>query len=488
MQTAPRQPRDQPAERPANDQVFSEPTAKPLAQSTAIAPALKARRNRLAKLIDFPVLLWSGAAKPRNFAANIYPFRASSHFLYFAGIPLENAAIRLEAGKLTLFMDESSVEDALWHGPSPSREELAERMGADEARPLEDLAEFSRGVATLGDRDETVQMMEKTLLKRGIVLQRQHPKGDQALEKAIVQLRMIQDGASIAAIKQAIAVSIQAHKTGMAATATAKTEAQVRAAMEAVIIAHNMSCAYGSIVTVAGEVLHNHHYHNAMGPQDLLLADVGAETADGWASDLTRTWPVSGKFSSTQQDLYDIVLAAHDFCIDKAKAGVEYEFIHLVACEIIAAGLVDLGILKGEPEDLVAQDAHALFFPHGGGHLMGLDVHDMEDLGDLSGYADGRVRSDRFGLAFLRLNRPLDVGMAITIEPGFYQVPAILNDPKTRDRYKDIVSWERLAAFSDVRVFRIDDDILFTSQCNEVMSRELPTAVHEIESLVRSGR
>ncbi|MEO0648387.1 MAG: aminopeptidase P family protein [Cyanobacteria bacterium J06650_10] len=453
-----------------------------------MAETLKLRRNRLSKLIDFPVLLWSGVAKPRNFAANIYPFRASSHFLYFAGMPLENAAIRLDAGKLTLFMDESSVEDALWHGPSPSREQLAERMGADEARPLEDLAERSQGVATLGDRDETVQMMEKALLQRGIVLQRQHPTGDHALEKAIVQLRMIQDRGAIAAIRQAIAVSIQAHKAGMAATATAQTEAEIRAAMESVIIAHNMSCAYGSIVTIAGEVLHNHHYHNRVSPQDLLLADVGAETADGWASDLTRTWPVSGKFSSTQQDLYDVVLAAHDFCIEKAKAGVEYESIHLIACEIIAAGLADLGILKGDPEDLVAQDAHALFFPHGVGHLMGLDVHDMEDLGDLSGYAAGRVRSDRFGLAFLRLNRPLEAGMAVTIEPGFYQVPAILNDAKNRDRYKNIVNWERLSQFSDVRGIRIEDDILITADGNEVMSQELPTSVHEIEALVRAGR
>ncbi|MGB7488052.1 MAG: M24 family metallopeptidase, partial [Phormidesmis sp.] len=254
--------------------------------------------------------------------------------------------------------------------------------------------------------------------------------------------------------------------------------------MEAVITGHNMSCAYYSIVTIAGEVLHKHHYHNPLGPHDLLLADVGAETVDGWASDITRTWPVSGKFSTTQRDLYDIVLAAHDVCIDKAKAGVEYQSIHLTACETIATGLVDLGILKGRPEDLVAEDAHALFFPHGVGHLMGLDVHDMEDLGDLSGYAEGRVRSDRFGLAFLRLNRPLAVGMAVTIEPGFYQVPAILNDPKNRDRYANMVDWERLSEFSDVRGIRIEDDILITTAGNEVLSLDLPTAASDIEALV----
>ncbi|MGB3669555.1 MAG: aminopeptidase P family protein [Phormidesmis sp.] len=458
-------------------------------QKLVLSEVLRSRRINLARLVDFPVLLWSGVSKPRNFAANTYPFRASSHFLYFAGLPLENAAIRLDGSSLTLFLDDSSADDALWHGPTPSRDQIAEHIGADEARPLADLAQFSQGTATLGDQDEAVRAMEKTLLAKGIVLQRHHPMGNQDLEKAIVQLRMIQDAGAIAAIRKAIAVSIRAHKAGMAATRLSSdsltiTEAHIRAAMEAVITGHNMSCAYNSIVTIAGEVLHNHHYHNPLGPHDLLLADVGAETADGWASDITRTWPVSGKFSTTQRDLYDIVLAAHDVCIDKAKAGVEYQSIHLTACETIATGLVDLGILKGRPEDLVAEDAHALFFPHGVGHLMGLDVHDMEDLGDLSGYAEGRVRSDRFGLAFLRLNRPLAVGMAVTIEPGFYQVPAILNDPKNRDRYANMVDWERLSEFSDVRGIRIEDDILITTAGNEVLSLDLPTAASDIEALV----
>ncbi|MGD1896771.1 MAG: aminopeptidase P family protein [Phormidesmis sp.] len=483
MQTVSKQFRQTRRDQEASDEDLAEAETGKI----ILSEVLRSRRQRLFKLINFPVLLWSGSAKPRNFAANIYPFRASSHFLYFAGIPLENAALRLDEGRLTLFIDESDADEALWHGPSASRDEIAERIGADDARPLADLASFAQGAATLGDQDETVQMMKKTLLQRGIVLQRHHPQGNQDLEKAIVQLRMIQDRGAMEAIRQAIGVSIAAHKAGMSATPTAKTEAQVRAAMEAVIIANNMSCAYGSIVTIAGEVLHNNHYHNSLGPKDLLLADVGAETVDGWASDLTRTWPVGGKFSSTQRDLYEIVLAAHDFCIEKAKAGMEYQTIHLIACQIMAAGLVELGILKGNPEDLVEQDAHALFFPHGVGHLMGLDVHDMEDLGDLSGYADGRVRSDRFGLGFLRLNRPLEAGMAVTIEPGFYQVPAILNDPKNRDRYADMVNWERLKQFSDVRGIRIEDDILITHKGNEVLSQALPTAVQDIEGLVQSG-
>jgi Xaa-Pro aminopeptidase len=270
----------------------------------------------------------------------------------------------------------------------------------------------------------------------------------------------------------------------MAATTPGKRESAVRAAMESVIIAELMTTAYNSIVTVQGEVLHNENYHNFLQPGDLLLADVGAETEMGWAADITRTWPVSGKFSPTQRDIYDIVLAAHDACIQKIAPDVEYQEIHLLAGKIMAEGLVNLGILRGNPEDLVEMDAHALFFPHGIGHLLGLDVHDLEDFGDLAGYEPGRTRSDRFGLSYLRLNRPLKTGMLVTIEPGFYQVPGILNDPQVRSRYQDIVNWEKLAKFTDVRGIRIEDDVLVTESGREVFTAGLPSQAQAIENLV----
>ncbi|MGC1245116.1 MAG: M24 family metallopeptidase, partial [Spirulinaceae cyanobacterium] len=256
-------------------------------------------------------------------------------------------------------------------------------------------------------------------------------------------------------------------------------------AMEGVIMANNMTCAYSSIVTVQGEILHNEDYGYPLQSGGLLLADVGAETEMGWACDLTRTWPVRGTFSSTQRAIYDLVLAAHDACLEKVSPNVEYRDIHLLAASIITAGLVDLGILRGKVEDLVAMDAHALFFPHGIGHLLGLDVHDMEDLGDLAGYETGRKRSDRFGLSYLRLHRPLKPGMVITIEPGFYQVPAILNNPKHRARYHSVVDWERLAQFADVRGIRIEDDVLVTQEGREVLTVELPTQAEAIEQIVQ---
>lgn len=453
-------------------------------RSVSLIDALQSRRKRLAELINFPVLLWSGASSARNFPANKYPFRASSHFLYFAGLPFENTALRLDRGKLTLFMDADSPASALWHGESPTPAAIAEQIGADDWYPLAALSSWAEGCATVPVQAGETRLWQTQVLKRPLSSANQPQGPDLALAKAIVALRLTHDEYAWAELQKASAVSVQAHLAGVAATRSAKTEADVRAAMEAVMIAHNATPAYTSIVTVHGEVLHNDRSFHPLRSGDLLLADVGAEVTSGWAADITRTWAVSGKFSPTQRAIYNVVLSAHDQCIAAMQPGVEYRDIHLLACQVIAAGLVDLGILRGDPADLVEQDAHALFFPHGIGHLLGLDVHDMEDLGDLAGYMSGRVRSDRFGLGYLRLDRPLQPGMLVTIEPGFYQVPALLNDPDRRMKYQDVVNWDRLAEFSDVRGIRIEDDVLITETGTQVLTADLPTAIADLEQLL----
>lgn len=450
-----------------------------------LSDTLRSRRQRLTQLIDFPVVLWSGRRSSRNFPANAFPFRASSHFLYFAGLPLENAAIHLDAGRLTLFTNESDRASALWHGETPSRDLLAEQIGADAAFSLTELERFSKAAATVSAVDPDTRLEQSQILDRSISSAKSATGNDLKLIRAIVALRSVHDEAALEEIRRAIAVTIEAHKAGIRATQTAQIEAKIRAAMEGVILSHNMTCAYNSIVTVHGEVLHNEEYHHPVRSTDLVLADVGAETATGWASDLTRTWSASGKFSLTQRSIYDVVLAAHDKAIAMIRPNVEYRDVHLLACQTLAEGLVDLGILRGDPLDLVELDAHALFFPHGIGHLLGLDVHDMEDLGDLAGYEAGRSRSSRFGLGYLRLDRPLQAGMVVTIEPGFYQVPAILSDPERREKYRNVVNWERLTEFSDVRGIRIEDDVLVTSDHAEILSAALPTDADSIEQLSR---
>ncbi len=452
----------------------------------SIATTLSERRQRLAQLIDFPVILWSGQRSPRNFPANSFPFRASSHFLYFA-VPLENAAILLNGASLELFIDEAPPSSALWHGEMPNREEIAQRIGAAAAFPLSELRSRARGAATIAVQNGVTFSQQTQILNRTVAFAKESQCIDRELMQAIISLRLCHDETAIFELKKAAAVTVAAHKVGMAATPGAKIEAAVRGAMEGEIVAQNMTFAYSSIVTVHGEVLHNEQYHHFLEPGELLLADVGAETSLGWASDVTRTWPVAGKFSPTQRDVYDVVLAAHDACIEKIRPGVEYRDIHLLAAEVIAQGLVDLGILRGRVSDLVERDAPALFFPHGVGHLLGLDVHDMEDFGDEAGYEAGRVRSDRFGLSYLRLNRPLQEGMLVTIEPGFYQVPAILDDSSLRSKYQDVVNWERLAQFADVRGIRIEDDVLVTEDGGEVLTAALPTQANAIEQLVQGS-
>jgi Xaa-Pro aminopeptidase len=452
----------------------------------SLTDLLRQRRQRLANEIQVPVVLWSGQSSPRNYPDNTYPFRASSHFLYFAGLPLYDAAIRLDEGRLELFMDDPTPADILWHGEMPSRSQVAEQIGADAAYPLSALQDHTANAATVAVQNPATRLVQTQVLNRA-VSPAHHPQGiDLDLANAIIRLRLSHDEGAIAELRKATAVSVQVHKAGMAATPLAKGEAEVRAAMEHTMMVHNTTCAYTSIVTVHGEVLHNNHYHHALKPGDLLLADVGAEVETGWASDITRTWPVSGQFSATQRDIYDVVLAAHDRCIEAARPGVEYRDLHLLAAKTIASGLVDLGILRGQPDDLVEMDAHALFFVHGVGHLLGMDVHDMEDFGDLAGYAPGRTRSDRFGLAYLRLDRPLSSGMAVTIEPGIYFVPPILQDPERQSKYSDVVNWERVEQFSDVRGIRIEDDVLITDTGCEVLTAALPTKAEDIEALVQN--
>ena len=258
--------------------------------------------------------------------------------------------------------------------------------------------------------------------------------------------------------------------------------------MERPLLARDMVTAYPSIVTVHGEILHSRGYDNPIAAGDLLLADVGASNR-GWAGDVTRTWPVSGRFSPTQRTLYELVLAAQLAAIEAVAPGARYRDLHLAAARVIARGLVDEGILRGEVDGLVERGAHALFFVHGLGHLIGLDVHDMEDLGDRAGYAPGRQRSTQFGLSFLRLDRDLQPGMAVTIEPGFYQIPALLAPGSAQTKaFDDDGSLDRdaLAKFADVRGIRIEDDVLVTAEGPEVLTAALEKQPDDIEALVGS--
>jgi len=424
----------------------------------------------MARLGDRAALIPAGGAQPRNFPANHLPFRASSHFLYLVGRGLSGAMLLMEGGSAVLYRPTPPPGDDLWHGPSHAADALGESIGCP-VRPLETL-KVPRGTLTLPSMDAVTRAHQESLLGRsvgGAV-----SAADEPLAQAMVETRLIHDDAAIAALRRVGRVTIEGHRAGLAALAPGKRAYEVWAAMQQVFTAHGMGHAYAPIVTPHGEVLHAHDLDAVLKEGDLLLADVGAETADGWAGDVTRTWAVNGRYSPTQAAIVEVVQRAHDAAIAACTPGRRYRDVHLLASRVIAAGLVDLGILRGDPDELVADDVHAVFFPHGIGHLIGLDVHDMEDLGDRPGYPAGRTRSDRFGLGFLRLDRTLQPGMAVTIEPGFYQVPAILADPSRVTPHGDRINRTRLAAFADVRGVRIEDDVLITAQGPEVLTPGLP--------------
>lgn len=408
------------------------------------------RRARFMRLHPATVRLAAGHAPPRNYPANTWPFRASSHFLYFVGIPLEGAWLGMHEGKAAVYRMPRPHDDALWHGPQPDDAALTDLLG---------LPVVTSHAAPEGAGPE-----------------------DEGVAAALVATRLVHDGAAIRGLEAAAEATCAAHRAGMRATVVGEREWHVQAAMEAAMRRRGMGWAYPPIVTVHGEVLHNHAHHNPLRAGDLLLADVGAESHGGWAGDVTRTWPVSGRFSATQAAIYSAVLAAQEAAIAVARPGIRYRTVHLTAARVLTQGLVDLGILRGDVDELVADDVHAIFFMHGVGHLLGLDVHDMEDLGDLAGYAPGRTRSARFGLGYLRLDRDLQPGMAVTIEPGFYQVPAILADPRFTAKAGDRLNRAELAKFADVRGIRIEDDVLITTGAPRVLTAAAPKTVAAIEA------
>ena len=455
---------------------------EPFAIPEPLRNACRTRREKLAAGLDHPWIVPAGRAQPRNYRANTFPFRASSHFLYLVGAPLEEAVLLESGDGATLFAKRPTEDDALWHGATPSLSELGDMLGLS-VLPLEALE------AQVKQLDAAVLLPPDALsvheLSAWLGRDAQTPtSGDLALQEAMIALRLVHDSASMSELRRGARVTARAHTAGMKATAPGMLEARVRAAMEYEIRAENMDVAYQPIVTIAGEVLHNNTYHRELKDGDLLLADVGAETPLGWASDVTRTWPVNGAFSSTQRIIYEAVLEAQRAGIEKAGPFVPYVDVHRAAALTLTEALVGIGILRGDPLELVADGVHALFFPHGIGHLLGLDVHDMEDLGDLAGYDKGTARSTQFGLSNLRLQRTLKPGMAVTIEPGFYQVPALLASDRMQEAMGDRVDAKELARFADVRGIRIEDDILITEGGREILTSAVPKLPADVEAAV----
>lgn len=461
------------------------------------AAEFQRRRSAVSAAVGRPVVLLGGEPMPRNLPGYGYPFRQGSDFLYLTGCSEPGAAAILDDGRLTLFLPTPGEGDALWHGETPDLQTRAAPCHADDVQDSAALEQAvmdvvaGGGIAALAGPDP--RRNETLSWWAGVPLQFGSESGDDALVDVLCTLRRKKSAAEIAAMRTATQISVEAHLAVAAAARPGVTERSLAALLQAVFAARGAEPGYGTILTRRGEILHCHDHAGTLGAGDLLLVDAGAELGPGYGNqtgygaDLTRTWPVSGSFEGRQRAAYDAVLAAWQAAVDLCRPGVRYRAVHDAAAAVIARFLIDEGVLRVGVDEAVARGLHGLFFPHGVGHLIGLDVHDLEAYGDRGAYPPGQERADIFGTRFLRLDLPLEPGFVVTIEPGFYAVPAILDDPGLRERFGSAVDWPRAESFLGLHGIRIEDDVAITDGEPDVLSAGLPRDPDAVAAAVGVG-
>jgi Xaa-Pro aminopeptidase len=369
----------------------------------------------------------------KNYTANQFPFRQDSNFLYFTGIDIPGLVLLIDAdtGLSTLFGYEKSAEEAIWTGIQTPLQEWSQRAGIDFFKPLSnvfDSVKKSGEVHYLPSYPADRKIFLSEILGQSI--KEICSKHSIPLIKAVIEQRSRKSNEEIGQIEEALnSATLKAHVEAMKMALPGNTEKQINATIESIFLQNGLSSAYATVCSVRGEILHNQIYNNTLTNNQLLLVDAGAESSMHYASDITRTTPVGGRFNNQQKAIYSIVLQTLQNSIDRICPGVPYQTIHINAAKTIVEGLKDLGLMKGNSDDAVVAGAHALFFPHGIGHMLGLDVHDMEDLGeDFVGYDQTVSRSTQFGTSFLRLARKLESGFVVTNEPGIYFIPDLIKN------------------------------------------------------------
>ncbi len=451
------------------------------------------RRKTLREALPQGVLLFPGLEEAsRNYPANTYPFRQDSHFLYYTGLSVPGIALALfPGGKEVLYADELPLEDLVWFGPMPTPSDLAGKAGIEKTAPLKDLSRDLEEAKARGEeilylppyRDSQVLKLHRLLGKDPEEVRRGWSRD---LAKAVAAQRSSKTPEEVQEIEKALAVTEGMYQAAFRITRPGLREAQVAGALQGAALAQERQQAFPPIISVHGEVLHSMGYSNLMEEGRLLVVDSGAESPLFYASDVTRTLPVSGRFDPRQKEIYQVVLSAQKAAIAKASPEVTNKELHMLASRVIAEGLGEVGLMKGDPEEAVAQGAHALFFPHGLGHMLGLDVHDMEDLGeDIVGYAEGEERSKQFGLCYLRLARKLEPGFVLTVEPGIYFIPALVESWESEGKFKDFIDYGKVREYLSFGGIRIEDDILITETGCRVLSAGIPKEPDEVEAVMQ---
>ena len=445
------------------------------------------RRKELCSQIKEGVILLLGNMPiPMNYPSNTLRFRQDSNFLYYCGLehPNLNLVIDVSSGETTLFGDDLNVDDIVWEGERTTVKKMSELSGIDHVEKTSFLSRFlaeKNKIHTLPlYRDD-----QRSFL-RSIICSKEQSSSKELILSVIKQ-RSIKSKEEIAEIELALDVTAEMHKIAMKNTRHGETEQSIVGKIEGYALEKGRRMAYPVIFTVNGEILHNNIYKNTMESGQLALNDSGSESPMYYASDITRTFPVSGTFSDIQKQIYNLVYEMQEVALDLCKPGISYKEAHMASAKKAVEGLIEIGIMSGDPNDAVAEGAHALFFPHGLGHMLGLDVHDMEGLGeDLVGYDSKVNRSDQFGLAYLRLSKELYPGFVLTVEPGIYFIPHLIDQWEGSKKHSDFINYSALDKFKNFGGIRIEDNIIITDDSYRMLGPHIPKTVNEIESIMHS--
>ena len=454
------------------------------------------RRKRLLEQVkDGVILLLGNSEASCNYRDNQYQFRQDSSFLYFFGLdkPDLAALIDAETGEEIVFGDDVDIDDIIWMGPQPLIADQAAEVGVGKTAPFARLADCLKEAQQKG---RTIHFLppyrnhNKILLHQllGVGFDQMKSAASVNLIKAVVSLRLIKESCEIVEIDKACALGYTMFVTAMKMMRLGMIEQEVVGIMEGVACSGGLMSSFPTILSQHGETLHNHKHGDILTDGRLCVVDAGAEVASHYCSDNTRTLPTGGKFTQKQKDVYNIVLAANDYAREASFPGVTYREVHLGAAKIIVQGLKNLGLVHGDVDEMVAVGVQGLFMPHGLGHNMGLDVHDMEDLGeDYVGYDPDQTRARQLGLGSLRMARRLVAGHVITDEPGIYFIPALIEKWKKEGHNAQFVNFDKLKSYYDFGGIRLEDDLLITPKGARILGpARIPITVEEVENTMYS--
>jgi Xaa-Pro aminopeptidase len=457
------------------------------------ADTYAARRRRLMEQLGSGVaLLLGNGESASNYAANHYPFRQDSTFLYFLGLdrPGLDAVVDADAGRTTLFGEDPGLEAVIWEGPQPSIDALAQQAGLDDTAPPGALTETVQRARDAGRMVHTLPPYREAHRRRLGALLGCKPEAtdDHASDvfiRAVVAQRESKTDAEVAEVEKALDVTRRMHLLAMQEARSGAVEREVAGRMEGMARAAGGETAFPTIFSERGEVFHNTPSAQRLTDGALALCDAGGTAPSRYAADITRTAPVGGAFSQKQRAVYEIVLDAQEAALSAIEPGVKYKDVHRLAARHLADGLKGVGMMKGDPEEAVREGAHALFFPHGLGHMLGLDAHDMEALGeDVVGYDDETTRSEQFGLNALRLGRELKEGFVLTVEPGVYFIEPLIEQWRSEGRHARFIDYDAVADYEGFGGIRIEDDVLVTPDGGRILGEPIPKQPEAVEAAV----